>query len=53
MSNRQKFTMLAYGLTAFTLGLLWSLGFISLPISLLLGTIVVVGTEWLIKIAER
>lgn len=53
MSNRQKFTMLAYGLTAFTLGILWSLGYIGLPLSLLIGTAVVVGTEWLMNIAER
>lgn len=52
MSNRQKFTLLAYGLTAFTLGVLWSLSYISLPLSLLIGTIVVIGTEWLMSKAE-
>ncbi|MCB0214258.1 MAG: hypothetical protein KDJ52_33275 [Anaerolineae bacterium] len=53
MSNRQKFTMLAYGLTAFTLGVLWSFGYISLPLSLLVGTVVVIATEWLMSVAER
>lgn len=53
MSNLKKTTLIAYGLTAFTLGLLWSMGYLNLALAIFIGFAVVLGTEWLMRQADR
>lgn len=53
MSNLKKATLVAYGLTAFTLGLLWSMGYLNFALAAFIGFAVVLGTEWLMRLADK